>query len=653
MWSRRGNREMSFSLEAFKHTKMEVIQSFHQLSFLLDEMALKDEHQKLVTLRDQLENEQFTIVVVGEFSRGKSTFVNALLGRRVLPSLVRPTTAVLNVITYQPTPSIQLHFHNEQEKSRLITEDEFKRLIAPKEPIEGDIESEREYQREVEELAKVKYAEIGHPLDFCQNGVQLIDTPGTNDLDPAREQITNTIIPNSDAAILLLAATKILSESETSFLRDRLLANDISKIFVVINFKDLMEDEREINKVMSYAEEKLAGLLPNAKIHMVAAKEALNYRRIMNGEELTVRGEPIKPWPIEETGFLELEQALADFLQFDRGVVKMKKPIQQATKMIDRILSKQIDFEKKALLNQMNGVQAKVDAFYPKIAHVKKVGADAQKTLDFTLKKEAINLEDWYKAELKSITAEALNVFDANRYLDRSEINRKVEDAIAPMERKLHEEKKEKISTTIKMAIANSSSDVNEEWLKLDYSVQNIWSEPQGSLVPALISFSNEGESQPTIFDEIYEELEGAWEGSSLLGKVAIGAGYAVTVVANGIAWLWGALTSPKVDEKAKMRRELTSQLSEKERQKVRAFQKQWKSTSKSANEQFAQTIHKHIAQIEGQLEQIKSHANLEKNEVQKKIEVIKRREKKLLTTKEHLHSLYTGLSMKSEKVEV
>ncbi|GAE27780.1 probable GTP-binding protein [Halalkalibacter wakoensis JCM 9140] len=641
---------MSFSLDSFKQTRANIVLSFTQLSFLLKEMNLEKEYEKISGLKQQLQDEEFTVVVVGEFSRGKSTFINGLLGTRVLPSLVRPTTAVLNVITHNPTPSIHLHFQ-ETNTSKSISEEQFKKLIAPKEPLEGDEESEQEYKQQVEFISQIKYAEIGYPLPFCENGVRIIDTPGVNDLDPAREQITNTIIPTSDAAIFILAATKILSESERSFLRDRLLANDIHKIFIVINFKDLLKSEEEIEKVMTYARTELEELLPNTKIFMVAAKEALNARRIANGEELTFRGQPVEPWPIANTGFIELERALAEFLQFDRGAVKMQKPIQQATKLIDQILKKQIAFEKKTLMNQVEGVQAKVDAFIPKIDHVRKVGQEADKNLNFALKKEALSLENWYQSELKKITATAFDVFEENRYRSTEQINREIEDTIAPLERKLHQQKSEKMKATVKMAIEKSSSNVNDEWLKLDYNLQQIWSEPEENLVPSTLSYQKE--SKPSIFDDLYEELDDAWDNStSFLGKVAIGAGYAATVVANGVSWLWGLFTSGE-DEKTKLRRDLTNQFSQTEKKKLGDFQKQWKAISKSASEQFKQTVQSHVQQAEDQLRTLKQNASLEKTEVLKKVEVVQRQEKKLIGTKEQLQSHYHGLSRKTEKVEV
>ena len=255
---------MSFSLEAYEQNRNQLSQTMQQFMYLLEEMDLDTEFQKVSILKRQLQEEQFKIVVVGEFSRGKSTFINALLGKRILPSLVRPTTTVLNIISYGEHHKIKIHYHDRNTVD-LITEEQFKGLIAPKDPIIGDKESEEVFEEHVKKIKKVKYAEISYPLSFCQNGVQIIDTPGTNDLDPIREEITNNIIPASDAAILILDATKLLSESEVSFLRDRLLANDISKIFVVINFKDLLKSQEDIEKVMKYAQTKLESILPEFK----------------------------------------------------------------------------------------------------------------------------------------------------------------------------------------------------------------------------------------------------------------------------------------------------------------------------------------------------------------------------------------------------
>ncbi|WP_100405545.1 dynamin family protein [Bacillus solitudinis] len=640
---------MSFSLDVFKQTQTEVVQGFEQLSFLLAEMRLENEKEKVSVLKQQLQEEQFTIVVVGEFSRGKSTFINALLGKRVLPSLVRPTTVVLNKIIYKPEPSIELHYHDD-DRMETITEEDFKKLIAPKEPLAGDEASMKEYESEVDKIKRVKHAEIGYPLPFCENGVQIIDTPGTNDLDPVREQITNNIIPTSDAAILLLAATKILSASEISFLRDRLLANDIHKIFIVINFKDEMQSEADVEKVMSYARNKLMPILADVKIFMVSAKEALNHRRIANGEVITFRGEPVQPWPLEKTGYLELEKALADFLQYDRGSVKLRKPIRQAVKLIDHVLKSQIEFEKSSLTNKVEGIQEKVKAYYPKLNEVKKIGMDAEKRIESALKAEALTLVEWYKDELKSISKVAMDVFEENQYEDSNEINYEVEQAIAPLERALHIEKNRRMNETIKSVIEKMSRNLNQEWAELDTTIQNL--SGQGTLDVLDLAAVAQVESQRSMFDDLIEELDDAWaNSSSFLGKVAIGAGYALTLVASGISWVVGWFI-PREDPVAKMKRQLISQLKETRRSKVIAFESQWRGLSKAVIVQFHQIVAQHVEQAEGQLSKLEQNARLATDEVQKKLEIIERREKRLKATKDQLESVYERVA-KTRAIEV
>ena len=77
-----------------------------------------------------LAKEKFELVVVGEFSRGKSTFINAMLGRTILPVSKNPTTTVISKIVYGGQPAYTLHSKTGQPDQPL-TEAEFSRLVAP------------------------------------------------------------------------------------------------------------------------------------------------------------------------------------------------------------------------------------------------------------------------------------------------------------------------------------------------------------------------------------------------------------------------------------------------------------------------------------------------------------------------------------------
>ncbi|PGZ93529.1 hypothetical protein COE51_23765 [Bacillus pseudomycoides] len=637
---------MSFSLDFYTTKKKHLLNQLYKLQVMLQDMGNRTDLKKVDEARNQILKEQFQIVVVGEFSRGKSTFINALLGKKLLPSSAKPTTTLLNIITYSKEPFIKLHFRKKGVKE--INEEMFKKLVAPKDPTPGDKESEEAYEKQVELFKSIEYAEIGHPLSFCKDGVRIIDTPGTNDLDPAREQLTNSIIPQSDAAIFLLSAIKILSESEMSFLKDRILASDIQKIFIVVNQKDLLESPEAVGKVFNHAYKHLNDILHEPKIFMVTAKGALNARRKAAGEELiTKRGKPIPVMPLEDSGFLELESALGDFLQFERGAVKLQKPIQRMDKLISDVLEKQIDFEYRTFTQQMDGIQEKVASFRPRLDQVHRTGKESLKKIVIELNKEESKVTKWYDEELAKITAKGMEAFDENRYRGIDEISGEVEKAIAPLERSLHENKKKKMTNTAKRVIKEMSKQLNNEWFKLEGDLQSLgsFSETSNDMVPAGLAL--EREVKHSIFDEIFDELDSAWgRSNSFIGKLAIGAGFVATAVVGiasfiiGGAWAW--FTGE--DEKTKFRRKLSAQMDTSETQRRLHFKGEWDGMVKAIYKQYQEIVNENVQHVEDQLNQLLENTLLEEKEIELKMEMLNRRSLAFKQIKNDLSSLYQEL---------
>ncbi|SME23370.1 Bacterial dynamin-like protein [Bacillus mobilis] len=637
---------MSLSLDFYTTKKKQLFNQLYKLEVMLQDMGNRTDLKKINEARNQVLKEQFQVVVVGEFSRGKSTFINALLGKKLLPSSAKPTTTLLNIITYSKEPFIKLHFRKKGVKE--INEEMFKKLVAPKDPTPGDKESEEAYEKQVELFKSIEYAEIGHPLSFCKDGVRIIDTPGMNDLDPAREQLTNSIIPQSDAAILLLSAIKILSESEMSFLKDRILASDIQKVFIVVNQKDLLESPEAAEKVFNYAYKHLKDILHEPKIFMVTSKGALNARRKAAGEELvTKRGKQIPVMPLEESGFLELESALGDFLQFERGAVKLQRPIQRMDKLISDVLEKQIDFEYRTLTQQMDGIQEKVASFRPRLNEVHRTGEESLKKIVIELNKEESKVTKWYDEELAKITAKGMEAFDKNRYRGIDEISGEVEKAIASLERSLHENKKKKMTNTAKRVIEEMSKQLNNEWFKLEGDLKSLgsFSETLNEIAPTGLVL--EREVKHSIFDEIFDELDTAWERSnSFIGKLAIGAGFVATAVVGlasfifGGAWAW--FTGE--DEKTKFRRKLSAQMDTSETQRRLHFKGEWDGMVKSIYKQYQEIVNENVQNVENQLNQLLENTLLEEKEIELKMEMLNRRSLAFKQIKNELSSLYQEL---------
>ncbi len=195
----------SFELNYFRSWKTHISAQLDSLAVIAEELHAQSAAFELDKTKRDMEADTFRFVVVGEFSRGKSTVINALLGERLLPSSLEPTTTVLTRITGGESRSFTLHYRDGRREDGISAE-QFKTLVAPPEPPQRNREPRREYEARQAELRSLAMVEIVHPGSICGEGLEIVDTPGTNDLDPLREQITYDYIPRADAILFVLSA---------------------------------------------------------------------------------------------------------------------------------------------------------------------------------------------------------------------------------------------------------------------------------------------------------------------------------------------------------------------------------------------------------------------------------------------------------------
>lgn len=208
-------------------------------------VALCQERPDLVEraqrLAERITTQRFHIAVLGEFKRGKSTLVNALIGRELLPSGVVPLTAV----------STEVHFGSGQS---IVVLADGRRLPIDEDGIAAYV-TERENPSNVKAVARV---EVGTRQVFGTPGVVLVDTPGVASVYGHNTAIARDLLAESDAAVLVLSADSPLSENELAMLAE--LEVRCEKVFVVINKCDHLADE-EIEEVERFVVEQLRGVL--------------------------------------------------------------------------------------------------------------------------------------------------------------------------------------------------------------------------------------------------------------------------------------------------------------------------------------------------------------------------------------------------------
>lgn len=192
-------------------------------------------------LADRIATQRFHVAVVGEFKRGKSTLVNALVGRRILPTGVLPLTAVPTEVRLGPGGSAVTFTDGRRRGVRL---DEIADYVTER----GNPSNAKGVQR----VEVVTESALDAP------GLVLVDTPGVASVNEHNTQAARAALVDSDGALVVLSADSPMSESELAMLTE--LGQRRAKIFVVVNKCDHV-DQGELQEVRGFITEHLGRVL--------------------------------------------------------------------------------------------------------------------------------------------------------------------------------------------------------------------------------------------------------------------------------------------------------------------------------------------------------------------------------------------------------
>lgn len=459
--------------DKYLQRKQKLQQNLRTTIALLDELNLKHAKIKLQAYHKKLEDEKFSIVVIGEFSRGKSTFVNAMLGKSILPSSKQPTTNIISKIVYGTRPSHVLHYKDGKKKS--VSDKEFLDIKAQAEADPSNLEKVKSFFKKTEDFSNIDFAEIAYPLSFCQNNVEVVDTPGTNDLNVGRMEITYGYLKKAEAAILLLGADQALSKSEKEFLRERVLGNQIQDIFIVINYKDVLSGPAEEQRVKQYVLDNLSDLGDFSKrIFMVSSKQALLFRRKESGESLKAKTLLMLPDSMEETGFPEFENALAYFLSEEKGAAKLKKYVSCCQNSLIEA-EKDLQIKKESVSHSADELREKLRKQQPKYEQTKAETRKIIRRLRSQLLMEESRLEQ--KAEVTANRIKLAAVQSIDNYRDgmsSQAVQYLVDSSVTPIEKQFIADINELQQQAIREGTKNAVWQLQKIWKDMDFSADSL-----------------------------------------------------------------------------------------------------------------------------------------------------------------------------------
>ncbi len=261
-----------------------------------------DDLRRFQEAREQLSG-LFLLVIAGEFNSGKSSFINALLGERVLPEGVTPTTDRINVLRHGPEVS--------------------------------------------EQLREAYLLERTHPAEVLRE-LNIVDTPGTNAIIRRHEELTRDFVPRSDLVLFVTSADRPFTESERGFLEQ--IREWGKKIVFIVNKIDILTRPEEREEVIRYVRDNATGLLGETpETFAVSARQALEAR----GEEGKVgkdgKEEEERAALWERSGFGAVEDYLLNTLdQQERVRLKLLNPLNVGLRLASKY--KDAAFERLKLL---------------------------------------------------------------------------------------------------------------------------------------------------------------------------------------------------------------------------------------------------------------------------------------------------------------
>jgi ribosome biogenesis GTPase A len=446
------------SVMEYKKVERTLTDDLTKLRGFSKKLKLSKSVELINEVLNRIAERSFSVAIVGEFKRGKSTFINALLGKDILPSDILPCSATLNRVTYGISPSVQIAFKDgSQEEIPIDKLTDYVTKLTP----ESELKAE-----------SIQEAIVNYPIPYCQNGIEVIDTPGLND-DENMTEVTLSVLPQVDAAIMIILAQSPFSEFERDLLENKLLTNDLGRVIFVVNIWDNYTPE-QAERVLENVKNRIQKYVLN-RVEEQFGKDSEEYKinkqkigepkvfglYIKQALEAKQKGDDTL---LTKSGFKEFEVALEKFLTNERGILFLQVPANRLVASSREILS-HIAIQEKALQMKQEDFQSAY-----------------QKSMD-----EMVAIRDRQKKEINLIDGAAANVKLLVRpliYNLPEELKRTAQEAIKsasiqPKEvnnkKKLAKKLGSQVSNAIQLSTDKLSQKINNEIQKaIDSEVERL-----------------------------------------------------------------------------------------------------------------------------------------------------------------------------------
>jgi replication fork clamp-binding protein CrfC len=312
----------------------------------------------------------FRLMVLGDMKRGKSTFLNALIGENILPSDVNPCTALLTVLRYGPNKKVTVHFKGDKLPEALDFES-----FKDKYTIDS---MEAKALEESNKLAfpDVDYAVVEYPLELLAKGIEIIDSPGLNDTE-ARNELSLGYLNNCHAVLFVLSASQPCTLGERRYLENYVKDRGLS-VFFLINAWDRVQQsliDPDDAAELASAEAKLQRVFKtNLAEYCQVDSHDIYAERVFPLSSITALRRRLKDVDADlaGTGFPPFITALNTFLTQERAISELRQTriiARQTCTHVSEAIARRIPL----LEADVNELKAKIVAIEPQFVELQNI----------------------------------------------------------------------------------------------------------------------------------------------------------------------------------------------------------------------------------------------------------------------------------------
>ena len=269
-------------------------------------------------LDKKLVENRFNVVVFGEFKRGKTTFVNALLGSEMLPAAVVPLTSIVTAVTWGEEVRARISYVGGREED--VPPPELGRYVTERDNPGNHL--------------GVRQAVLSYPSDDLRDGVFLVDTPGVGSVYRHNTEAAREFLPQADAAIFLASADPPISDTEREFLEE--IRGEAARVFFILNKIDYLSG-LDRDEAIAFTQGVIADAVGHdVVLYPMSARQALVAKLVDDEDEL------------EASGLPAFERDLRAFLLHEKGQTILRSVAVRAARLADAERNS-LDVQERAL----------------------------------------------------------------------------------------------------------------------------------------------------------------------------------------------------------------------------------------------------------------------------------------------------------------